>query len=99
MSNNPWPTDDGWPYPDAAVDATDHAAEIDDDLVMLRSGPDYFMDSLDDLERQVTSAHYRLDGNPPKTMKQLHADLGLCRAELREVLGSGLQKLRASLRE
>jgi hypothetical protein len=30
-------------------------------------------------------------------MKQLHADTGLCRADLRASLGSGLTKLRTQL--
>jgi hypothetical protein len=33
----------------------------------------------------------------PRTMKELHNDLGVTRADLREALGSGLAKLRTQL--
>ncbi len=94
-----WPTDDGWPYPDAGSDATDHSASLDEDLMMVRSRPAHLLDGLSDLERQVITAHYGLDGQAPRTMKELHDELGLSRWELREALGAGLQKLRASLRD
>ena len=97
MPNYLWPSEDGWPYQDANPDVPDHSADLDDDLVMLRSRPSHLYDSLTELERQVIRAHYGLDGQAPRTMKQLRADTGLSRAELREALGSGLQKLRSSL--
>lgn len=103
MSNFTWPTDDGWPYPDgggeAGNDATDHTADLDEDLIMLRSRPAHLYDDLNEVERRVIRAHYGLDGQAPRSMKQLHAELGLSRAELREALGSGLHKLRSSLRD
>jgi hypothetical protein len=48
------------------------------------------------MEREVIAARYGL-GQPRRSMKQLHADLGLPGAELRAVIGSGLAKLRAEL--
>ena len=51
----------------------------------------------DPLERQIITAHYGLDGQPARSMKQLHADLGVPRADLRQALGTGLAKLRSEL--
>ena len=52
---------------------------------------------LDPLERKVITAHYGLEGQSPRTMKELHTEMGLPRAELRDVLGTGLAKLRTGL--
>jgi DNA-directed RNA polymerase sigma subunit (sigma70/sigma32) len=91
-----WPTDDGWPYADPAGELADPDGEVDEDLLNVRERGTHLLDQLDPLERQVISAHYGLSG-PPRSMKELHADLGLPRDELRGVLGSGLAKLRARL--
>ena len=45
----------------------------------------------------MISARFGLGGVPIRSMKQLHADLGLPRADLRQALGSGLDKLRMRL--
>ncbi|MDP9071172.1 MAG: hypothetical protein M3N68_07780 [Actinomycetota bacterium] len=92
-----WPAEDGWPYPDGEPEVTDPSADLDDDLVSLLARSPHLFDGLDEIERQVVTRHYGLDGQPPQTMKELHADLGLSRTALREVLGGGLQKLRANL--
>ena len=94
-----WPTDDGWPYPDGQRELADPAGDIDDDALLLKAAPPHLLDRLEPLERQVITAHYGLDGSPARTMKQLHADLGLSRSELRDALGSGLTKLRTYLAE
>ena len=97
-----WPSDDGWPYPDGdegrppAEETVDYDA-FDDDALVLRAAPAHLFDILEPLERQVLTAHYGLDGSPPRSMKQLHTDLGMSRAEVRETLGSGLAKLRSRL--
>ena len=93
-----WP-EDGWPYPDSkpAVPARD--SNIDDDAMVLRGMGTRLFDFLEPLERQVITSHYGLDGSPPRTMKELHHDTGLSRAELREALASGLAKLRTTLAE
>jgi DNA-directed RNA polymerase sigma subunit (sigma70/sigma32) len=91
-----WPTEDGWPYQDGRPEAADPNGELDDDLLSVRLPAAHLLDHLDPLEREVIAAHYGLSG-PARSMKQLHADLGLPRAELRTVLGSGLAKLRAEL--
>ena len=93
------PAEDGWPYPDGRAEVTDPGSELDDDLLLLRAPSPHLFEGLDDLERQVVMAHYGLDGQPARTMKQLHVELGLSRAELRDALGSGLEKLRARLCE
>ncbi len=66
---------------------------FDEDAVALRASP-VRLDGLDPLERQVVVAHYGIDGNPPRTMKQLHHDLDVPRADLRTALAGGLAKLR-----
>jgi DNA-directed RNA polymerase sigma subunit (sigma70/sigma32) len=93
-----WP-EDGWPYPDPKVEVADPAATIDDDAMVLRGMGTRLMDFLDPLERQVITAHYGLDGTAPRTMKELHHDTGLPRADLREALAAGLAKLRTTLAE
>jgi hypothetical protein len=91
-----WPTDDGWPYHDEGPELADPDAELDEDLLSLRLPAAHLLDHLDPVEQQVIAAHYGLAG-PPRSMKQLHMDLGMPRAELRAALGSGLAKLRAEL--
>ena len=94
-----WP-EDGWPYPDSKrSELADLDATIDDDVMVLRGMGKRLFDYLDPLERQVITAHYGLDGSPPRTMKELHHDTGLPRAELREALAAGLAKLRVTLAE
>jgi DNA-directed RNA polymerase sigma subunit (sigma70/sigma32) len=96
MSSYLWPSEDGWPYPDGRDDlAADEA--FDDDALVLRAAPPHLFDDLDPLERRVVTAHYGLDGSPARSMKELHVDLGLSRAEVREALAGGLAKLRARL--
>ena len=93
-----WP-EDGWPYPDSNAELPDLDSNVDEDAVVLRGlGPRLF-EFLDPLERQVITAHYGLDGSPPRTMKELHHEMGLPRTELREALAGGLAKLRATLAE
>lgn len=93
-----WPNEDGWPYPDGVAGETaDSDAVVDDDAMVLRAAPPHLFDQLDPLERRVVTAHYGLDGSPPRSMKELRADLGVPRAEIREALAGGLAKLRARL--
>lgn len=97
MSTFLWPNDDGWPYPDSAADPIDLDGGIDDDALLLKAAPPHLFDDLEPLERQVVTAHYGLDGSPPRSMKELHTDLGITRAEVREALAGGLAKLRTHL--
>jgi DNA-directed RNA polymerase sigma subunit (sigma70/sigma32) len=94
-----WP-EDGWPYPDTKrAETVDLDATVDDDAMALRNMGARLFEFLDPLERQVITAHYGLDGTAPRTMKELHHDTGLPRAELREALAAGLAKLRSTLAE
>ncbi|MGH9150602.1 MAG: sigma factor-like helix-turn-helix DNA-binding protein [Acidimicrobiales bacterium] len=90
-----WPADDGWPYPDSGPETADPDGETDDDLLSLRTASPHLLDDLDTLERQVISARFGLDGAPLRSMKELHAELGLPRQDIRVALGSGLAKLRS----
>ena len=99
MASFVWPADDGWPYPDSGTEVTDLGADLDDDVLSLRTSGSHLLDELDDTERQVITARYGLDGQPPRSVKQLRAELGLSPTELRQVLGSGLEKLRSRLRD
>ncbi len=98
MSTYLWPNDDGWPYPDGEREQADPEAAIDDDALLLKATPPHLFDTLAPLERQVVTARYGLDGSPPRSVKELHSELGLTRAEVREALVGGLAKLRTHLR-
>jgi len=93
-----WP-EDGWPYPDPKVELPDLDATIDDDAMVVRGMGPRLMEFLDPLERQVITLHYGLDGSAPRTMKELHHEMGLSRTELRDALAGGLAKLRSTLAE
>lgn len=99
-----WPTDDGWPYADVEGEAVDVESLADDDLLSLRielngapGHPSHLLSDLEQLEHEVIARRFGLEGRPPATMKQIQADLGVPRSELRDALGSGLAKLRATL--
>lgn len=90
-----WPTDDGWPYPDAGPDLVDPGAEADDDLLTLRDT--HLFDRLDPLERQVIDCRFGVEGHAVVPMQQLLAETGLPQSTLEAAMGSGLAKLRAQL--
>lgn len=92
-----WPSEDGWPYPDDDSELMDPAADIDEDLVSVRSLSDHVLDDLEPMEQLVVGARFGVGGHEIRSMKQLHADTGLPRAALRASLGSGLTKLRSQL--
>ena len=94
-----WPAEGGWPYPDTGPEVIDPQAEVDDDLLSLHAGSAHLLDGLNDVERRVITGHYGLGGRPACTMRELHNETGMSRAELREALGSGLGKLRDRLRD
>jgi hypothetical protein len=91
-----WQTDDGWPYADSGWELADPDGEPDADLLSVRLPPGHLLDHLDPMEREVIAARYGL-GQPRRSIKQLHTDLGLLPTELQAVIGSGLAKLRAEL--
>jgi hypothetical protein len=91
-----FPTDDGWPYPDAAVGPDPPADDpIDLDQLELRVDPHAYAD-LTEWERFAVTHRYGLDG-PPCSMKELSQQLGCSHAEARELLGGALDKLRQRL--
>src|SRR4051794_26081452 len=92
-----WATEDGWPYPDALEDWVDLASESDDELLNLRIPPRNLYSDLNPLEREVIDARFGLHGTPLRSMKELLQDTGLPREDLRQALGSGLEKLRIHL--
>ena len=102
MRSFPWPGDGGWPYDDSDGEVADQtedlAAGLDDDMLSLHALSGHLYDGLDPLEQQVVRARFGLDGTPARSMRQLHRELGLPRADLRVALGSGLSKLRTHLR-
>ena len=91
-----WPAEEGWPYPDSGPEISDPHGEVDDDLLSI-AGSKRLLDGLDPVERRVITDHYGLAGHPARSMKQLHTQTGMSRAELRGALGSGLAKLRNQL--
>jgi DNA-directed RNA polymerase sigma subunit (sigma70/sigma32) len=97
-----WPSDDGWPYADDdadvdEIDVADHDADLDVDLVSLQVTGTHLLDDLDPLQRRVVTARFGLDGHPARTMRELQAELGLPRDDLRHALGDGLAKVRSHL--
>lgn len=97
MSSYLWPSEEGWPYPDTAGEMVDLDATTDDDNLCLRTTPTQLFAHLNPLERAVITSHYGLEGKEPRSMKELHVEMGLPRAELRDALGTGLAKLRTEL--
>jgi len=100
MATYLWPGDDGWPIPEEdeeQLDVIDLTAEPDLDALCLHAPPPHLYDALTARERAVLAGRFGLDGGPGRSMKELHHDLGLTRAEVRDALASGLEKLRAQL--
>lgn len=89
-----FPTDDGWPYPDANPRELIADAPDLDALEML--GPHAY-DCLSDDERTILFAHFGLGGFAPRSMKELARELSCTRADAREVLGGAIDKLRVQL--
>jgi DNA-directed RNA polymerase sigma subunit (sigma70/sigma32) len=98
-----WPGDTGWPSPvreeeDAEqLDVIDLDADIDLDALSLHAPPPHLFDGLSELERSVLGARFGLGGQPVRSMKELHTDLGVSRHELRDALEAALDKLRDQL--
>jgi hypothetical protein len=102
-----FPTDDGWPYPDATfsefgasqLGAREQVADddVDLDLLELRVDPHAYSD-LTELEYFAVSWRYGVGNRgTPHSMKELAVELGCNHAEARAVLGSALDKLRQRL--
>ncbi|MDP9453367.1 MAG: hypothetical protein M3P97_08295 [Actinomycetota bacterium] len=105
MSTYLWPGDPGWPAPESDAsggtgrsidDLVDPDAEVDLDVVCLHADR-HLLDDLTPSERTVLRARFGLDGAPERSMKQLHSELGLTRHQVRDLLESGLAKVRRHL--
>jgi hypothetical protein len=91
-----YPSDDGWPYPDAPGTREPAADDpIDLDQLELRVDPHAFAD-LTESEHFAVVHRYGLDG-PPCSMKELAQQLHCSHAEARDLLGGALDKLRQRL--
>jgi RNA polymerase primary sigma factor len=98
-----WPGDPGWPAPEpdgggpSALDVSDPSGEIDFDAVCLHAAQPHLLDDLTPLERTVVAARFGINGAPVRTIKELHAELGLTRHQVRDALESALWKMRSHL--
>jgi DNA-directed RNA polymerase sigma subunit (sigma70/sigma32) len=93
-----FPTDDGWPYPDSLVaEQVFEDSEPDLDALELRADPHAF-DGLAPDELRAVIARFGLDGSTPRSLKELSVEFGCSRAEVRDSLGRGIDKLRTRLR-
>jgi hypothetical protein len=89
-----FPTDDGWPYPDAT--GLDLAADSPDLDALELLGPRAF-DCLNATEHDALFWHFGLGGHDAVAMKQLAPMLGCTRSEAASVLGAAIDKLRVQL--
>ena len=89
-----FPTDDGWPYPDAT--GRDLAADVPDLDALELLGPHAY-DGLTGEERDALFLHFGLHGNDSLTMKELAPALCCTRAEARARLGRAIDKVRVHL--
>ncbi len=96
MGPDTWRSDEGWPYPDEERELVDPDDGLDDEALVLSTTP-LRLDLLDPLEAKVIVAHYGIGGTPARSMKELHHELDIPRADLREALAGGLAKLRSTL--
>lgn len=92
-------SEDGWPYPDdddvvEPLEPVDERFEPDDDLVALHTLDRAAVIDLTETERAVITCRFGFDGQPPRTLAQLHQQLGLPHSEIRLSLLQGLDKLR-----
>jgi DNA-directed RNA polymerase sigma subunit (sigma70/sigma32) len=95
-------SEDGWPYRDDGDDAEqlepiDLRSDPDDDLVALHALSPHALSGLTEMERLIVSARFGLDGHQPRTLRELHDELGLSRDRVRHTLADGLDKLRGVL--
>ncbi|HUF84667.1 MAG TPA: hypothetical protein VMQ81_08780 [Acidimicrobiia bacterium] len=103
MSTLPlFPTDDGWPYPDGATVALAGTEPVDDeeidlDALELRADRHAF-DALSPVEFETLSRRFGFHG-PPESMKRLAHDLGCSHADVAEILGRAIDKMRTRLTE
>ena len=89
-----FPTDDGWPYPDA--ERTELVADAPDLDALELLGPHAY-DTLTSVERAALCFRFGLQGSNALSMKELAPALGCSRAEAGVVLGRAIDKMRIQL--
>ncbi len=89
-----FPSDDGWPYPDAP--GTEQIADMPDLDALELLGPRAFV-TLTDAERDALFWHFGLQGQTALSMKELAVALGCTRTEARDLVGSAIDKVRVHL--
>ena len=94
-----FPTDDGWPYPDGADEVATCVDDTEPDLDALELQADrHAFDGL--TPRRTSRGRAALRARRQRhrfRRKRLGDTLGCSRAEAREMLGSGIDKLRTRL--
>jgi DNA-directed RNA polymerase specialized sigma24 family protein len=91
-----FPTDEGWPYPDAIAKEPAVDDELDLDALELRIAPHAF-DGLTLEERAALFSHFGLQGCERLSMKHLGPSLGCSRSEAHALLESAMAKVRTRL--
>jgi len=89
-----FPSDDGWPYPDAT--GAELVADAPDLDALELLGPHSY-DTLTARERAALAFRFGLNGSDVYSMKELAPMLGCTRAEACVVLGSAIDKVRIQL--
>jgi hypothetical protein len=89
-----FPTDDGWPYPDAT--GADLVAEVPDLDALEFLGPHAF-EVLTADEQHALFMHFGLQGHAAMSMKELAHALGCTRAEATALVGTAIDKMRVQL--
>ncbi len=89
-----FPSDDGWPYPDATN--TELVADAPDFDALELLGPHAY-DTLTAQERAAVCFRFGLQGSQARSMKELAPLLGCSRAEAGELLGRAIDKMRTQL--
>ena len=84
------------PFADDEPELVDLTAQLDEDLLAIRTDRHLF-DDLTPLEREVIVERFGLEGRRPHRLCELEADLRLPRREVRNLLSWGLGKLRTHL--
>jgi len=89
-----FPSDDGWPYPDAT--GFELVADTPDFDALELLGPRAYV-TLTDTERDALFWHFGLQGHAALPMKDLAVALGCTRTEARDLVGSAIDKVRVHL--
>ena len=53
-----------------------------------------FLAELEPREKEIVVARFGFDGNPPRTFRELGAEMGVCKERIRQIQGRAMEKLR-----